>query len=323
MLFSLASWKKSAKSVDGVDTPAGGGSHSAGGMRSKAMILIAVLGVGALGYKMFWPDSEPVKAAAAMPKMTAPAKQGMSAAVKPGTKATPRVKDNARTNAAATADGNPARATPAANAAPRTRAKAAPADDDTDIPTREEIAKPPPKSNPTATKSPTASAAASASNEILAPAFVDENNGFTIRFPGAWAIRTFASEPWVLDCGDGRTALISIGFSAFPADFTADNIPPEWVARRIKKRSDTTLHSQGYALIGGKKALWSKSTGPLPMTNGNPRMTRVNYIVPLHDGRVMELRIATTPEIFDQLMPTMRQSVESFKFIPRAASAQH
>ena len=126
----------------------------------------------------------------------------------------------------------------------------------------------------------------------------------------------------MLDCGDGRVGLLSIGFSPFPADFTAENIPPEWVARRIKKRNDTTLHSQGYALIAGKKALWSKSTGPLPMSNGEPKMTRVNYIVPLGDGRVMELRIAATPELFEQLMPTLRQSVESFKVLPRVATTK-
>jgi hypothetical protein len=142
-----------------------------------------------------------------------------------------------------------------------------------------------------------------------------------MRFPIGWAMRSFSGEPWVLDCGDGHVGLISIGFSAFPNDFTADNIPPEWVARRIKKRGDTQLHSQGYAMIAGKKALWSKSTGPLPMSGGNsPKMTRVNYIIPLNDGRVMELRIAATPEQFDQLMPTMRAAVESFKLIPRAVT---
>ena len=79
-----------------------------------------------------------------------------------------------------------------------------------------------------------------------------------------------SGEPWVLDCGNGSTALISIGFSPFPAEFTADNIPPEWVARRIKKRNDTTLHSQGYAMIAGKKALWSKSSGPLGGSDRHP-----------------------------------------------------
>ena len=325
MLFSLSSWKKSPKSDEGSGAPAQKDASGGAGMRNKAMILVAVLGVGALGYKMFWPDSEPVKAAAAMPKMTAAAKPSGSS-VRPNAKSstTPRASSNRNNNVAPEAPTRAA-ATPKTNktAKPAPAIASAPGADDRDVPTPTEIKRGLPKdpSAPAAKASPPMPALAS--NEVLAPAFVDENNGFSMRFPTAWAIRTFASEPWVLDCGDGRTALISIGFSAFPADFSADNIPPEWVARRIKKRSDTTLHSQGYALIGGKKALWSKSTGPLPMTNGNPRMTRVNYIVPLQDGRVLELRIATTPEIFDQLMPTMRQSVESFKFIPRTPTPQH
>ena len=159
------------------------------------------------------------------------------------------------------------------------------------------------------------------SDSLLGPVFLDENNGFAMRFPAGWAIRTFSGEPWVLDCGDGRLGLLSIGFSPFPADFTADNIPPEWVARRIKKRDGTTLHSQGFALIAGKKSLWSKSTGPLALTSGTPKMTRVNYIIPLNDGRVMELRIAATPDLFEQLMPTMRASVESFKLLPHSSNA--
>jgi hypothetical protein len=334
MLFSLASWKKSAKSADEArgGSSTSGSSQAEGGknaLRNKTMIVIAALGALGLGYKMFWPDSEPVKAAAqtiSPTKMTAPgAKPGTNAArmsARPSAM-TPRAKGN---DAAASGS-----ASTAAAAMPKTTksvaAAVAPAQsvagDDTDVPTPTEIARGLPKDKASAAASAPPAAPAVTTNDILGAAYVDEINGFSMRFPTAWAIRTFNSEPWVLDCGDGRTALISIGFSAFPADFTADNIPPEWVARRIKKRSDTTLHSQGYAMIGGKKALWSKSTGPLPMTNGNPRMTRVNYIIPLHDGRVMELRIATTPEIFDQLMPTMRQSVESFKFIPRAQSAQH
>jgi hypothetical protein len=41
-------------------------------------------------------------------------------------------------------------------------------------------------------------------------------------------------------------------------------------------------------------------------------MTRVNYILPLGDGRVLELRVAAAPEVFDRLVPVMRKSVETF-----------
>ncbi len=136
-----------------------------------------------------------------------------------------------------------------------------------------------------------------------------------MRFPATWSVRAFAGKPWVLDSADGPAVLISIGFSPFPVGFTADSISPDAVARRIKRLPDTTLHAQGYATIAGKKSLWSKSTGPLAMSNGTPRMTRVNYIVPLNDGRVMELRLAATPERFEQLMPTMRAAVSSFRLL--------
>ena len=48
------------------------------------------------------------------------------------------------------------------------------------------------------------------------------------------------------------------------------------------------------------------------MAYASPRMTRVNYILPLGDGRVLELRVAAAPEQFDRLVPVMRKSVETF-----------
>jgi hypothetical protein len=273
------------------------------------MVLIAVLGLGALGYKMFWPDATPVKAAAAsnVSKPAPTQKTATNGAKLPrnlaggnfiGSNARTTIKPKSNNNAAASGVGMSV-------------------GDDTEVPTRAEMLQKPPQRMPATRPVP-----APLSDSLLGPTFIDETNGFAMRFPAGWAMRSFSGEPWVLDCGDGRVGLISIGFSAFPNDFTADNIPPEWVARRIKKRGDTTLHSQGYAMIGGKKALWSKSTGPLPMSSGSPKMTRVNYIVPLQDGRVMELRIAATPDTFDQLMPTMRAAVESFKVIARNPAAK-
>ena len=41
-------------------------------------------------------------------------------------------------------------------------------------------------------------------------------------------------------------------------------------------------------------------------------MTRVNYIMPLGDGRVLELRVAASPEQFDRLVPVMKKAVETF-----------
>ena len=70
--------------------------------------------------------------------------------------------------------------------------------------------------------------------------------------------------------------------------------------------------------MDGKKAIWSKSTGPLPTTTGTPRMTRVQYIVPLQDGRVLELRVAAPPDQFELLAPTMGKALATFKIIQRS-----
>src|SRR4051812_10509420 len=74
MGLSFSSWKKSAPAA-GTGGDAGGATKApVSPARNRAMLLIAVLGLGVLGYKMFWPESEPLKAKAAMtsPKPTAP-----------------------------------------------------------------------------------------------------------------------------------------------------------------------------------------------------------------------------------------------------------
>jgi hypothetical protein len=296
MGFSLSFLKKtdSAAGAANAGNPAEGGS-----LRGRAMVIVAVIGLSIGGYKMFWPQSAPIAAKAKTPT----AQKTPTGSAKPRTPSAGS--GSARANTPVKTKSAPSRAVSAG--------------DDTDVPAPSEMAARGPHGRPMPATKPVP---APMTDSLLGPIFVDETNGFSMRFPAGWALRHFAGEPWVLDCGDGKLGLVSIGFSPFPADFTADNIPPEWVARRIKKRNDTTLHSQGYALIAGKKALWSKSTGPLPMTNGSPKMTRVNYIMPLGDGRVMELRIAATPELFDQLMPTMRAAVESFRLIPRTSPAK-
>ena len=151
----------------------------------------------------------------------------------------------------------------------------------------------------------------------LGAAYVDVGNGYSVRFPEGWAIRTFHADPWVLDCGDAASGIISIGFTPCPADVTADRLLPEAIARRIRKTPGTTLLGQGRTLLGGHKALWFKSTGPLLMTNGSPTMTRVQYIVPLGDGRLMQLRLAAPPQMFASLSSTMKQTIDTFTIIPR------
>jgi hypothetical protein len=147
----------------------------------------------------------------------------------------------------------------------------------------------------------------------LGPVYVDDSNGYYVRFPAGWSIRRFDGEPWVVEVGDGRNAMMSIGFSAFPSEYTADNIPLEWVAKRIKKRPDTTLNAQGYATIMGRKAIWSKSTGPVTANGKAVKCIRTTYVLPLGDGRIAEIRIAATPDTFEKLAPMMKNAVSTFR----------
>ena len=282
-----------------------------------AVILYAALGLTLLGCKLFWPAPQRVDASAstassAMATKQSAARTQLASKSKPASTpkaaalaAKPRESVKPASAPAPVASAKPTAATPAA---PAPVAAAA-------APTTARVA---------------ARRATTGPVDPLGPLYMDETNGFSIRFPAGWALRTFDGDPWVIDAGDGRVGLISVGFAAFPETFTTDNIPPDWVANKIRRRADTTLHGQGYAPVSGRKALWSKSTGPLPMTHASPRMTRVNYILPLGDGRVLELRVAAAPERFDRLVPVMRKAVETFKLqTPRRrerepmASAEH
>jgi hypothetical protein len=156
----------------------------------------------------------------------------------------------------------------------------------------------------------------------LGPAYMDEVNGFAVRFPAGWQIKTFVnSGNWILDASDGRDALISVGFAPFPKDVRADQIKPELMAESIRSQPQTTLHGMGLGAVDGRKALWAHSTGPLQMTDASPRMTRVHYLVPLQDGRALELRLAARPEKYEQMSGLMKQAAESFKLLPRRAAA--
>ena len=74
---------------------------------------------------------------------------------------------------------------------------------------------------------------------------------------------------------------------------------------------------EGYGLIDGRKCLWHKYTGNVTFSKTSVRMTAVHYLLPLGDGRALELRLASTPEQFAKLAPVMKESVESFKILPR------
>ena len=153
---------------------------------------------------------------------------------------------------------------------------------------------------------------------ILGPAYSDETNGFSIRFPSGWQIKTFANaNPWVIDASDGRDAIISVGFAPFPKDAKAEHVKLDMMASTIRSEPQTTLHGQGYGAVDGRRAVWAHATGPLPMTDAAPQMTRMHYLVPLQDGRALELRLAARPEKYEQLLDLMKQSANTFKLLPR------
>ena len=285
--------------------------------RSKgALILYAALALSLLGYKLFGPGAGPHKAgaaAAAAPLSSGDETRQLMARLEAASKARAAAR-GAEEKPARTATAAPVSGSTVSTGKKSTVTAAAPVASSAGAGAGRKPSVPAPAIPTTA---PVASAKAKTSAttrpaDALGALYIDETNGFSIRFPAGWLIRTFDGDPWVIDVGDGRVALISVGFSPFPDGFTAESIPPDWIAKKIKRKADTTLHAQGYAMVSGRKALWSKSTGPLPMSNASPRMTRVNYILPLGDGRVLELRVAAAPEQFDRLVPVMRKSVETF-----------
>lgn len=145
----------------------------------------------------------------------------------------------------------------------------------------------------------------------LGPLYVDEVNGFSIRFPARWALRATAGTPWLLDCGDPDRGMISVGFSS------ATRAP----ARPVSTSSaESTLHARGSATISGRKAAWSKITGPLDA--GAKHITRVTYVLPIAKGRTVEVRVAAAPEAFDAIAPLMKQSVATLRLTPRASRSQ-
>jgi hypothetical protein len=111
--------------------------------------------------------------------------------------------------------------------------------------------------------------------------------------------------------------MISIGFTPCPVEVTADHLLPEGIARRIKKRPSTKLLDQGKTQTAGRKSLWFKSTGPMPLTSGSPVMTRIEYIVPLGDGRALDVRLAAPPNQFESLSNLMKSSIDTLMILPR------
>jgi hypothetical protein len=161
------------------------------------------------------------------------------------------------------------------------------------------------------------------SASTLGPRYVDRSAGYSVQFPAGWRYQPSAeSGVWMLDATDGQSAIISVGFSKLPANLTADQIPPERVTRGLQKRVGTTVLATGYTTLGGRRAIWHKYTGPITRPDAPVRMTAVHYLLPLQDGRALELRLAATPEKFNELGPRMKQSLDTFKLLTKVAEAR-
>jgi hypothetical protein len=183
------------------------------------------------------------------------------------------------------------------------------------------------KVTPVAPASAPAKAAPARPGSPLGPRYADKSSGYSVQFPAGWTYKTFDDDQcWVIDATDGQSAVMSVGFSQFPSHVTVDQIVVAKVTKGLQGRAGTVVHGSGYATVGGRRSLWHKYTGPIPRTDGKPRMTAVHYLLPLQDGRALEVRVAATPEKFNEMAPRMKQSLDSFKLLaavpdPRTAKA--
>jgi hypothetical protein len=150
----------------------------------------------------------------------------------------------------------------------------------------------------------------------------DKANGYSLQFPTGWTYKSLKNTGyWVIEATDGQSALISVGFSKFPAAMTVDEIVPEKVTRSIQKRAGAAVHGTGYAMLAGRRSLWHKYTGPVTRPEGVVRMTAVHYLLPLQDGRALEVRVAATPEKFNEVAPRMKMALDSLKLLTPVADA--
>lgn len=154
-----------------------------------------------------------------------------------------------------------------------------------------------------------------AGRDALAERFADKANGYSIQLPSGWATRQLASgEPWFLVATDGKGAVISVGFSPFASSAGIEQLKPTMTAR-YQAQPATHLSGQGTGPIDGHKAIWFRYTGPIDTAAGHQVMECVHYYVPLHDGRMMELRLSAAPDRFATAAPMLRKSLATIKLL--------
>ena len=208
-----------------------------------------------------------------------------------------------------------------AGSAPRTATKAP--DAATEAPAQPRLATPAPVAKAAAAPAPAPQPASAKPAAQLGPRYADKAGGFSLQFPAGWTHKSYADGGrWVVDATDGASALISVGFSAFPAEKTIDQVPAEKLTKALQKRTGGVVHASGYATIAGRRCMWHKYTAVTGRPGDNEPMTMVHYLLPLHNGRALELRVAAVPEKFDAMAPRMKQAVDTLKLLTPVADAR-
>jgi hypothetical protein len=162
-----------------------------------------------------------------------------------------------------------------------------------------------------------APAAKPAPDRDLGDVYTDHANGYSIRFPAAWTSTQFTGgDPWFIEVSDGKTGLVSVGFSPFPASAGLEQLKPASLAAHLQGQRQTTVEAQGYGTISGQKCLWFKYTGPVKSATGEQPMTVIHYYLPLHDGRMFELRLAALPDAFPKVASVFKKSAATVKLVP-------
>lgn len=151
----------------------------------------------------------------------------------------------------------------------------------------------------------------------LSDRYTDTANGYSIQFPAGWNNKTFASgDPWNAEVSDERTGMISIGFSPFPSSAGVDQLKADRLAARLQSQAHAVLRGHANAVVDGHKGLWFRYTAPVESALGRQTMECVHYYVPLHDGRMLELRLAAPPEKFAAVAPLLHKSLATLKLLP-------
>jgi len=151
----------------------------------------------------------------------------------------------------------------------------------------------------------------------LGDRYTDLANGFSIRFPGGWTSRTFSSgDPWFIDVSDGKSGLISVGFVPFPSSAGIEQLRPKNLATHLTADGHTHITGQATSTIDGHKGLWFRYNARLDFAGGPQTVQVIHYFVPLHDSRMLELRLAAPPDKFSAVTPLLRKSVQTLKLTP-------